>query len=311
MTRITANFTETGDWFKCNYCGRLFSQRDAYRHIPCPDRPDHGNACDQGCVDEDSGDHPDDQCLEDNLYFSGCELEDIHGAELEGSRQIDLIDIELEEGEVPSRVISKWTQVADHPVTPNADLTVRDVAFLHVHEMRRSSTTFTAMGRILRLMAHAGAVKGPSGPFEPNKWPPSLHICRRILDVPDLSNYERHVCPKGCRFYFAHLSDHQGHLQNCGGCKRCKCPLCNSEGYIITQWGSAEPYSKCYLLHDVIEQWLLNEKWVAALVDAVSTLDSAWYRSKECERIEDALQNMLGEEYRGMPVWLQSTSLVS
>jgi hypothetical protein len=61
----------------------------------------------------------------------------------------------------------------------------------------------------------------------------------------------------------------------------------------------------------VIEQWLLNEKWVAALVDAVSTRDSAWYRSKECERIEDALQDMLGEEYRGMPVWLQSASLVS
>jgi hypothetical protein len=117
-----------------------------------------------------------------------------------------------------------WTQVADHPLTPNADLTVRDVAFLHVHEMQRSSTTFTAMGR----MAHGPngrPVKGPSGLFEPNKWPPSLDICRRIMDVPDLSNYEHHVCPQGCRFYFDRLSDHQGHLQNCGGCNLCKCPL--------------------------------------------------------------------------------------
>jgi hypothetical protein len=93
-----ANFIEAGDLFTCNCCGQLFSQCNAYRHIPCPDRPGPANACEQYWVDEDAGDHLDDKCLEDNLYLVGCELEDIHGPELEGSTQIDLID--LEEGEV-------------------------------------------------------------------------------------------------------------------------------------------------------------------------------------------------------------------
>jgi hypothetical protein len=54
----------------------------------------------------------------------------------------------------------KCTQVADHPLAPNVDLTVREVAFLNVHEVRCSSITFTATGRIL---AHFSAVRGPSG----------------------------------------------------------------------------------------------------------------------------------------------------
>jgi hypothetical protein len=159
------------------------------------------------------------------------------------------------------------------------------------------------------MNAHAGVVYGPSGPFEANKWPPSLDICRRILDVPDLSKYERHVCPDGCRYYFPNLADPKEHLRNCGGCCCCKCAVCNANRFERAQGGSWEARSKCYLLHDFIQQWLLNESWMAALLEAERTRQSPWYKSGEYHRIEDELKGMLGEKYEDMPVCVKHEDL--
>jgi hypothetical protein len=100
---------------------------------------------------------------------------------------VDPEDIELIQGMVQPRVCSEWLDVAGLPVPPNSKLPVRDTAWLVLDQMKQSTTTFKAMTDWLRMMAHTGTLCKPNGPHEPNKFPPSLDVCRFKLEVPDLA----------------------------------------------------------------------------------------------------------------------------
>jgi hypothetical protein len=143
-------------------------------------------------------------------------------------------------------------------------------------------------------MAHAGTLCTPNGPHEPNKLSPFLDLCCSIFEVPELADYERHVCPSGCRYYFrGKLVNAKDHVANCPGCQHCKCSYCGAARSNVIEWGTLEPTSKCYFLFDTIEQWLLNQKRKKAFLAAHESIDtrcSAWHSSKEFHRMEAALK---------------------
>jgi hypothetical protein len=112
--------------------------------------------------------------------------------------QYDPINCKLAEGEIAPRTISDWVKVADTPVNAGSRMAVRDAAFLIVHELRISTTTFQAVERFCRVFANTDLVPGENGPYNEKRMPPSLAICRRVLDVPGLDRYVIHVCSNGC-----------------------------------------------------------------------------------------------------------------
>jgi hypothetical protein len=233
---------------------------------------------------------------ESNFGNAG-DLEDLIATlNLGGPGEWSPFDLELVEGVVDPQVRSRWLEVADQPVLPGAKRTVREVAFLVLDELKSNTTTFEATTRWLRMLSQADVLPGPSGPFESNKWPRSLYVCRSLLRVPDVSEYEVHVCPEGCRFYFEKLKHPDVHLAACSGCSNCRCPLCGAHRYQVTEGSVAVPASKCYFLYDVIELWMLDECWVEELQRAQNAAQteqcSAWHRSKEFARIDAAVDEM-------------------
>lgn len=215
--------------------------------------------------------------------------------DLEGSEDWCALDVELVEGVVQPQVRSRWLEVADQPVMPGSKRTVREIAFLVLDELKNNTTTFEATGRWLRLLAHAEVLPGHSGPSEANKWPPSLFVCRSLLSVPDLSEFEVHVCPEGCRFYFAKLSYPDMHLSACPGCRLCRCPLCGGQRYVKAGC-RAIPASKCYFLRDVIQEWLLDADWTEQLCRSLTVCEdecAAWHASKEYARVDAVLDELI------------------
>lgn len=222
------------------------------------------------------------------------ELEQLHDL----LEPLDAMDMELVEGSEERAVRSSWLEVADLPVTAGARRTVRDAAYLILDELVRCNTTFEAASRQQRMIAHSGVLPGRHGPGEGNMWPPSLHICRTLLEVPDLSHYQRDVCPNGCKWYFERLVRPEDHLRNCEGCDYCCCPLCKAERYTTAASGTKEAASKCYFLHDALEQWFLDPEWVGAFSEAWSKVGtpeaSAWHQSKEFRRIMQTVRETAG-----------------
>jgi hypothetical protein len=246
---------------------------------------------------------------EDDLGQDILELKMMHDLHME--QPMCPIDCELLEGIPAPEIRSRWLAVAHKPVTPGASRTVLETAWLIIDELKRSTTTFEATSRWLRLLAHAGVMNGENGPDESNRWPPSLYICRRLLSVPDLSAYEIHVCPKGCRHYFSPLVSPEDHLRNCKGCDLCLCPVCLAPRFNKQDWG-LEPASKCYFLHDVVEQWMMDSEWLSYFLKSKETVGkegaSPWHQSKEFQRIETCLKAL--ENAQTNPVRILPPSVV-
>jgi hypothetical protein len=158
---------------------------------------------------------------------------------------MDPIDFHLVDGVLQPSQRSQWLRVADMPVTPGALRTVRDTAWLIVDQLMHSTTTFQATSDWLRMLSVGGVLCKPHGPHENNRFPPSLDVCRRLLDTPDLSLYERHVCPNGCRWYFKRpFPTPEQHMRACEGCNDCKCPFCHCSRFVRNDRGFIEPGSK-------------------------------------------------------------------
>jgi hypothetical protein len=146
-------------------------------------------------------------------------------------------------------------------------MTVQDAAFMIVHELRISTTTFESAERFCRMLASADLVPGENRPYEERRVPPSLAICRRVLDVPGLDRYVIDVCKNGCRWYLASMSNPAEHLKHCTNCDHCRCPLCHEPRFVEVSSGRYEPASICYFLPDSLEYCFLNLVWVAALLE--------------------------------------------
>jgi ferredoxin len=174
--------------------------------------------------------------------------------------------MEPTEAEAEQKRMSAWADTAHLPVDeregPNS-ATVGEVAFEHLHALRRGKSVSEAEASV---KFHSTRVKGsqPAAPDNPrNRYPPSLYICRIVLNVPNLGRFEVHLCVDGCRTIFAWMSasECKKHARECQGCDICVCP-CGAQRFLQDPANLGEPALYCYLMPDVFQMFMSDPVWV-------------------------------------------------
>ena len=147
-----------------------------------------------------------------------------------------------------------------------------------------------------RLRQLLGGSASPANPN--NRLPPSLHVCQQILGVQDISKYEVHVCPSnhGCLHWWTptahHVPDPDAHATSCNGCKLCRCPSCNTARY-ETANDRVRACLPVYFFPDVLQQFFYSREWYLAVNAARQTQDAPWYKTREHQRLKDALKDLV------------------
>lgn len=160
-------------------------------------------------------------------------------------------------------------------------MTVRQAAYGIMEISHRSSTAFATVAEFIRF--HSGLFPGRPDPDNAlNRYPPSLHVCRLLIEVPKLSKYERHVCPKGCTCEFPALPEGwRAHAKSCEhGCALCECRDCGAsrfEGF----GKDKRPAALCYFFHDVIESFYADSRFANAVREASQDQSAPWLRTKQ------------------------------
>lgn len=113
-----------------------------------------------------------------------------------------------------------------------------------------------------------------------NLFPPSFHLVKAVLDVPDVSSVTRHVCPQ-CWELFPELdpSDHQHHLED-----TCGTPGCTQPRFDVDLTGKGVPVRSVFYfgeeasLKDLLLQpgllMSIQEARAAAIEDKTSFINS-------------------------------------
>jgi hypothetical protein len=203
-------------------------------------------------------------------------------------------------------VQGRWRQVADEPVCLALDelqkhmnpdtyhkFTVREAAFGIMQLLATTTETFAAASQWMQMTAF-GLLPGQPGPENPqNRFPCSIQACQQVLGVPNLAEYEVHVCPEGCLKRYAALPSGEipaTHFESCRGCRLCVCD-CGAQRFHIVK-GKVAPVAMAYLLHDVFQQFFYDPMWLASVSTAREQQSSSWHQTAACKELNRTLISM-------------------
>lgn len=205
---------------------------------------------------------------------------------------LDEMDADDEGGQAAEH---PWAEVADELVTdwPGCGQTVRQAAFQHLEDLHRGAPLAGVEKNIRDTLKLFPGSPAPDNPR--NRYPPSIHLCRAVLGVGSLDDYEVHVCPAGCPHRYPHMtrSQWQEHaaLQLCGAdCHRCKCPQCGASRFMQLENGAYEPAAPCYFFPDALQQLYYDPVWVRHVEKGHQL--SAFVRSHEGQRVQQRLTEL-------------------
>jgi hypothetical protein len=138
---------------------------------------------------------------EDNGGIANGDLGDAPGEEPVGERE-----------EAVSN--SVWIGRRDKLIHPGSDRTVLKTAYQLIRLKIENGTKDNAFDRSCKLEHHYDLRPG-------NFYPPSLHVCKVILGIPLVRNFERHVCVNDC-FVFSDLQEEEWLGSQGDACPVCK-----------------------------------------------------------------------------------------
>jgi hypothetical protein len=126
------------------------------------------------------------------------------------------------EGYIPEREPRASRSISierrDLPICPGAPHNVMEVAYQLFVNKIESNQKDNEFNRYCKLHSQYALPEG-------NFYPPSLHVCKVILDIEEVSKYERHVCVNDCTvFPIQREEDWLAHRQD-------RCPHCEEKRF--------------------------------------------------------------------------------
>lgn len=212
------------------------------------------------------------------------------GASLYGSESLTSLE-SLADSDESSRT-SPWLAARGRLVHdgngPNTDLTVLQAAFMHVdavHRGRSIAEAELAIKENLRMYSPACGKPAPDNPL--CRYPPSYHVCKLIVGVDSLDDYEYHVCECGKVFPQRPLKWCKDHSRICSNasCRFCRCSCGGARLTSPEDNSDPEPVSPCYFFPDVLHQFFEDDEWYVRARAAHRTRSGAFFKNPEGQRV--------------------------
>lgn len=139
--------------------------------------------------------------------------------------------------------------------------------------------------------------RGDPAPDNPYcRFPASKYACDRVLGVQPLDRYELHLCwTDGCPYWWPFSTRHQ--RGTCDAttnmpnpkCDRCICPRCGGRRWKQTDKGLLA--RRCWFMHDVLEQFLLDRDMCHGILSAMQNRDkqsATFHATARCNELRQA-----------------------
>lgn len=188
---------------------------------------------------------------------------------------------ELEGKEEDEMEPTGWATAANKRLTsmvPNS-APVRDYVYRELGKLKNTVKSRDSANKDLYDNAHYQfeSLPPPDPEGHLNCWPPSLDACESVLNVPELSKYRIHLCPKGCIHWWTHSPTASQCFHNCpkgpAGCDQCRCPHCKSHRFVKGKQGVVGAQT-CWLFLDAIQDMFLDPDWANAVMKAQAMRDN-------------------------------------
>ena len=227
--------------------------------------------------------------LEDEIDPANVELDAWH-------HELDATDEEIATARSSTNAqaakAAAWRDAEDERICDLLEDTpsVRQVAFQHLEDLYHGVPLNVVEKHIRDGVANFGGESSPQNPR--NRHPPSLQICRVVLGVSSLDDYEEHLCASGCNHVFPHMSqrDWRAHAASrlCGPRYHlCRCSHCLSCRFKELEGGRVVASLMCYFLRDALQQLFYDPVWVRHMQH--SREHARYWKSPEGQRLKAVL----------------------
>jgi hypothetical protein len=204
----------------------------------------------------------------------------------------------LGSGREPGTRNSQWEDVWHEPVSdaplPNnhKHMSVLQYSVDKLYQYCRYRRSRLDLNEDLEHRAKFQEPAWEPGPYNPhNRRPTSLKQLRTICQVPESTEFEFHVCSRGCIWWWPYKKDAHKHWSQCidPRCPSCKCPCCGTPRYYKHPKKGVLPVQKCYFFYNIFQTFLYDKKWAEAVLEARALGSSSIRQTKFWEDLRQQL----------------------